>query len=365
MIALLALFACATREAPRVAPDMAAPPEPEPVEEAAPPPPSSWRASVYPGPPLLRAPVEKWSRMLPGPVTEPVTSDGERVYAVVEGRVYCFALDGTPLWDIRSLASGGVAVTDQGPVVGTETGKLLVLDPKNGATLRSTVGGGPVRGLPVQLPTSVGWVTVHGVLSSTADWGREVAVSAAGPAAADGDTLYVATLEGSLVAAGRDGVLWKATLPAPAVEGPSLDAERIYVPVSATPGHPGGVVAFDRAGNEVWRRQTEFQPGGALAVGTHVYVPDKDGHVYALDRATGSVVWAAEGFGEFGAQPVVIDGQVYAGNGDGALYRIDDDGGVVWKAPVGAAVTGEPVAVGGMLVLGLSNGRLVALAESN
>jgi outer membrane protein assembly factor BamB len=302
--------------------------------------------------------------MLPGPITQPLSTDGARVYAVAEGRVHCLALDGKELWSIGAAASGGVAVTDQGPVVGTESGKLVVLDPKDGATLRSTVGGGPVRGAPVQLATSVGWVTVHGTIASTANWGREVALSAAGGAAADGDTLYVATLEGEVLAATRDGVTWQAGLPAPAVEGPALDAERVYVPVGSAAGQPGGVLAFDRAGAEVWRRRTEFQPAAPLSVGAHVYVPDKDGHVYALDPATGAVAWAAEGFGEFGAQPLVAGGSVYAGNGDGNLYRIDAyDGGVVWKAPLGAPVTGDPVLVDGMIVVGLANGRIVALKE--
>lgn len=350
----------------RVAPDMSAPMAEAPPVQWPTPPPDAWRAGMFRGPPLIQSPTELWSRMLPGPIIEPVTSDGERVYAVAEGRVYCFDLDGNPVWNIRSRASGGVAVTDQGPVVGTESGTVIVLDPKNGATLRSTVGGGPVRGLPVQLPTEIAWVTVHGGIGSTADWGREVALSAAGGVAADGDTLYITTLEGALLAVNQGGVVWQAELPGAATEGPALDADHVYVPISSSTGQPGGVLAFDRAGNEVWRHQTEFQPAGPLAVGRHVYVPDKDGHVYALDRATGERAWAAEGFGEFGAQPALIEGQVYAGNGDGNLYRFDgDDGGEVWKVPLGASITGDPVYVKGRLVVGLSNGRLVALSEGN
>jgi outer membrane protein assembly factor BamB len=309
-------------------------------------------------------PSESWSKVLPGPVTQPLTTDGQRIYAVAEGRVYCLDLDGNVLWNIGSSPTGGVAVTDQGPVVGTTTGRLVVLDPKDGSTVRSTTAGGEVRGLPVQLPTSVAWVTLHGLLSSTADWGREVALSAAGSVAADGDTLFVSTLEGGLVAATRDTTLWQATLPAPAVEGPALDATREYVPVSSSEGHPGGVVAFDRAGKEVWRHQTRFHPAAALAVGSHVLVPDKDGRLYALDPETGAEAWVFEAFGEFSAQPAIVEGQVYAGNGDGNLYRIDDfDGGQGWKVPLGAPVTGDPVVVHGLIVVGLANGRIVALGE--
>ncbi len=365
MVLALVLPGCGGARAPvRTAPDMAAPVAEAPPPEKAPLPPGAWRAGVFDGPPLVQSPTEAWSRMLPGPIVEPVTSDGERIYAVAEGRVYCYDLDGAPLWNIRSLASGGVAITDQGPVVGTETGTLVVLDPKNGATVRSSSGGGPVRGLAVQLPTSVAWVTVHGGLASSEGWGHEVALSAAGGAAADGETIYVTTLEGGLIAANKAGIVWRAPLPAAAVEGAALDADHIYVPIASSPGQPGGVLAFDRAGNEVWRHQTEFQPSGPLSVGRHVYVPDKDGHVYALDPATGSRAWAAEGFGEFGAQPIVIEGEVYAGNGDGSLYRFDgDDGGEVWRVSLGASITGDPVYVRGKLVVGLANGRLVALSS--
>lgn len=363
----LVLLGCVGATVPvRVAPDMAAP-----IEEAAPdlwpaPPPDAWRAGGFSGPPILRSPTEAWSRMLPGPIVEPVTSDGARVYAVAEGRVYCFDLDGKPLWNIRSLASGGVGMSDQGPVVGTETGMVIVLDPANGATLRSFEGGGPARGLPVQLSGQIVWVTTGGRIGSTADWAHKVALSAAGGVAADGETIYVTTLEGALIAVSKSGVSWQAPLPGAAVEGAAMDADHIYVPIGSTTGQPGGVVAFDRAGNELWRHQTEFQPAGPLAVGLHVYVPDKDGHVYALDRATGSRLWVAEGFGEFTAQPALIEGEVYAGNGDGNLYRFDgDDGGEVWKVPLGASITGDPVYVDGKLIVGLANGRLVALSEGN
>ncbi len=359
---MILLLACAGHAPVRTAPDMAAPPSEVAPEPPPPLPPTAWRAGVWPGPAVLARPVEVWSKTLPGPITEPLATDGANVYAVVEGRVYAFAADGTPRWNIRSLASGPVGITDQGPTVGTETGSVVVLDPANGTTLASIVGGGPVRGAPLQLGPSVVWATVHGAVASTGSWANDAALSAAGGVAGADGVVYLATLEGELLAVDATGVRWRSPLPASAAEGPALDADHVYVAVTSTPGHPGGVLAFDRTGAEVWRRQTEFQPAAPLSVGAYVYVPDKDGHVYALARDTGAIVWAAEGFGEFGAQPLVVAGQVYAGNADGNLYRIDSDGGVVWKVALGAAVTGDPVFVGGRIVAGLANGRIVAVA---
>ena len=338
---------------------------PPPVEEAppppAPPPPSGWWTGAWPGDPLLESPTEAWSRMLPGPVTEPLATDGDRLYAVVEGRVYALDASGNPLWNVRPIASGGVSATALGPAVGTENGNLLVLDPTNGATVKTTLAGGPVRGQPVDLATSVAWVTLHGAVASTANWGQEAGASAGGRAAADGELVYVATLEGELVCVDAHGVRWRAVLPGAAAEGPTLDAEREYVPIAAASGKPGGVIAFDRQGKELWRHQTEFGPAAPLSVGAWVYVPDRDGHVYALDRETGKEAWSAEGFAEFTSQPLLLGDQAYVGNGDGFLYRIDSDGGVVWKARLGAPVTGDPVMLRGRLVVGLANGRIVAL----
>lgn len=368
MIALL-LLSCAPR-APigvHVAVPMVEPPPPE--EEPPPPPlPAAFRAGQVEGPPIRSSPSEAWSHMLRGPITDPITTDGSHVYAVAEGRVHCFDLAGKRLWDMGVGASGGVAIADEGPVVGTDAGRLLFLDARDGSTVRSTVGGGAVRGLPVKLPASVAWVTVHGLLSSSVGWGREVARSAAGSVAADGDTLYVSTFEGTVVAADATGVKWTAPLGAGAVEGVTLDAERIYVPTAAAEGKPGGVVALDRGGAEIWRRRTLFQPSAALAIGGApkrplLLVPDKDGHLYALDPATGEEVWSVEGFGEFGAQPLVVEDQIYAGNADGSLSRIDSDGGQVWSVPLGAPITGDPTMVHGLLIVGLANGRLVALKE--
>ncbi|MFZ5476240.1 MAG: PQQ-binding-like beta-propeller repeat protein [Myxococcota bacterium] len=327
-------------------------------------PPPSWRSGRAAGPAPRNSPGEAWSRVLAGPITEPVVTDGERVYAVAEGRVYCFDLAGAELWEIRVGASGGVAVTDLGPTIGTEGGKVLVLDPKDGSTVKSLVGGGPVRGQPAQIGPAVAWGTLHGGVASTGGWGHDAALSAAGGIAADGDVWFLATLEGDLVAGDGEGVRWQAKLPGPAAEGPTLDDTHVYVPVAAREGEPGGVVAFTRDGKEAWRHRTGFGPAAALARGRNVYVPDKDGRLYALDPETGRENWSVEGFGEFGIQPLVVDGRVYAGNGDGSLSQIDGfDGGVVWSVSLGAPVSGEPALVRGMLVVGLANGRLVALKE--
>ena len=367
---IVALLACVSHVQPgRVAPPMA---EPEPELAPAPPsppPPSSWRTGHQSGAIVATSPVVVWSHVLDGPITEPIATDGTRFFVVSSGTVYCFDAKGAQRWAIRVDATGGVAMTARGPVVGTQEGRVLLLDANDGATsavLGSDAGGGAVSGLAVESEGAILWVTQRGTVGTSAGWARTVGLSAAGGLAADQDTVYVATREGNVIAANATGELWRAVLPAGAVEGATLDAMHVFVPVAASQGVPGGVVAFDRAGKEVWRRQTDFQPAASLALGVSLFLPDKDAHLYALDPATGEDRWVLEGFGDFGVQPVVVGSSVYAGNGDGNLYRVDGvDGGVAWKVQLGAPVTGEPALAGGLLVVGLANGRVVALSEGD
>jgi outer membrane protein assembly factor BamB len=363
VILLLAMIACAPARMRTVVPTLEAtredPPLPPPTLLPAP---TGWRTGRVDAAPVLRAPVPAWSARLDGPIVDPVTTDGRNLYVVAEGRVHCFDLQGRERWSIRAGATGGVAVTELGPVVGTATGGLLVLDPDTGVTVRSTVAGGPGRGLAAQMDDGVAWLTIHGLLASTAGWAQEVGLSAAGGIAADAAMAWVATLEGELVAATSDAVRWRATLPAPAIDGPMIDEERVYVALGASDGVGGGVAAFTRDGQPLWRRRLDAQPSAPLSVGAFVYIPTRDGALLALDPATGADAWTAQADAAFSVQPIVTRaGQAYVADGSGAFFRLDEDGGVAWSLNVGAAVTGDPVLTGGLFVLGTADGRVVAL----
>ncbi len=48
----------------------------------------------------------------------------------------------------------------------------------------------------------------------------------------------------------------------------------------------------------------------------------------------------------------------------GRLRRIDSaDGGTVWSIDLGAPITGEPVVIDGTVIVGTSDGRLIAVGE--
>lgn len=369
MISLTTMWflACVKNEPPREI--VALPPV---VEDVKPPPVvrpdplPSWRSGFTSAPALEQRVAEAWGFTLGGPVTEPIAGDSSQAFAVADGRLVAFSADGKRGWEARIDARGGPFLLDSSVIVGGGDGRVHWVDRVSGKDGTVTEPGGAVIGRVVPVDGGFAWVTATGQVNSTAGWSVSAGVVPSARPAADGSTVYFASSDGKLHAVGPKGVAWSCPLPAPPVDGPALDAERVYVSYGASGGEPGGVVAIWRvgadAGKEAWRFQTGFAPEAAPAVHQAVYVPDKDGTVYALDPASGSKLWGAEGYGEFLTQPVIAGKTLYVGNGDGAIYAIDSfDGGIDWKLQLGAPVTAEPALIGAGMVVGLANGRVVGL----
>jgi outer membrane protein assembly factor BamB len=299
-------------------------------------------------------------------VTEPIAGDATQAFAVADGKLVAFSADGKRGWEARIDASGGPVLVGDAVVVGSGDGRVHWVDRATGRDRSVTERGGAVVGRVVPVDGGFAWLTVEGTVATTATWLYAARVVPAGRPAADGSTVYLASTDAKLHAVTARGLTWSASLPAPPVDGPVLDAERAYVSYGAAGGEPGGVVAIWRvgadAGKEAWRFATGFAPEAAPAAHGAVYLADRDGFVYALDPVSGTRLWAAEGYGSFVTQPVVAGKSLYVGNGDGSLYSIDTfDGGISWKIDLGAPVTAAPALAGDGLVVGLANGRVVGL----
>jgi outer membrane protein assembly factor BamB len=144
-------------------------------------------------------------------------------------------------------------------------------------------------------------------------------------------------------------------------------------------GDDGNIYAVDsETGRQLWKRTT----GGpapctpAVANGT-VYAVSYDGKFYALNAQTGAIKWkfATEGERRFEAKgihglqpknqtiadqydvflssPVVVQGAVYFGSGDGNLYALDTTSGELkWKFKTGDVIHASPAYAGGVLFVG-------------
>jgi outer membrane protein assembly factor BamB len=144
-------------------------------------------------------------------------------------------------------------------------------------------------------------------------------------------------------------------------------------------GDDGNIYAVDSSsGRQVWKRTTQgpVPATPAIADGT-LYVPSYDGKFYALNAATGAVRWKfttggerrfegrglhgmlpqtqmiADPFDVYLSSPVVADGVVFFGSGDGNVYALDARTGTLrWKVQTGDVVHASPALADGVVYIG-------------
>jgi eukaryotic-like serine/threonine-protein kinase len=127
-------------------------------------------------------------------------------------------------------------------------------------------------------------------------------------------------------------------------------------------------------------------PSTPAVAGGRVFVVSYDGRLHALDAATGAPLWkfATEGERRFEARglhgsqprtqtvadpydvylssPVVAQGLVVFGSGDGHVYALDAASGALrWKFRTGDVVHASPAVEGGTVFIGSWDGRFYAL----
>ncbi len=132
------------------------------------------------------------------------------------------------------------------------------------------------------------------------------------------------------------------------------------------------------SGQQLWRRGTGGPVAATPAVaGGIVYIGSYDGKFYALDARTGAPKWKFSTAGErqfeakglngmqpktqtipdpfdiYLSSPVVANGSVYFGSGDGNLYALDaNSGDLRWKFATGDVVHASPAFVDGVVYVG-------------
>lgn len=143
------------------------------------------------------------------------------------------------------------------------------------------------------------------------------------------------------------------------------------------PAHPGVAEgpAGARYGGIRWRAATTgpVRSTPAIVDGT-VYVGSGDGAVYALDLETGETVWRAEVAGPVDASPAVAGGLVLAADRAGTFFALDRETGeqrwrvesgplvpMPWGGESGDLYTASPAVVGSTAVFGGGDGSVYAI----
>lgn len=217
-------------------------------------------------------------------------------------------------------------------------------------------------------------------------------------------TVFVGSADNTLYALGADtgNLRWKFQIPAPKDLPPSGDVNsspavsngvvfvycldgKLYA-LDEKNGAPlwtfstGGEHRFTKPGIDYLSPSTEMMPdpwdlflSSPTIVDGTVFFGSGDGFVYAVEAATGHLVWKHQTGDVVHSTPAVANGRVYIGSFDGFFYALNARSGeLAWKFktrddPAGrylmAGIPGSAAVVDGVVYFGCRDGHVYALNE--
>jgi outer membrane protein assembly factor BamB len=106
----------------------------------------------------------------------------------------------------------------------------------------------------------------------------------------------------------------------------------------------------------------DYRASAATLAGGRLYLGTDDGHLLALDPASGARVWDFPANGSVVATPAVDGDRVYVGSFDGHVYALYAATGLLlWNYDTGAPVTSTPALHQGRVIVGSRSYDLLAL----
>ncbi len=197
------------------------------------------------------------------------------------------------------------------------------------------------------------------------------------------DTLFIGTMQGEIMALGKDdgSVFWRFELPTPEDADKGIYGSPAVYGDIASPGadatvlvggYDGVLYAYSLQGGGVkWQERLAGRiVGGPMVAGNLALVgtgaagsSDRSENVlYAVDIIEGDPVWEYNRSGPIWSSPTVADGVVYFGSLDHYVYAVNvDDGSERWKYRSGGAVASGVVVYDDLVIFGGFDSNLYAL----
>jgi outer membrane protein assembly factor BamB len=323
---------------------------------------------VFPDKPL-------WSVTMPFFISYPLIAGG-KVFAVAAAaatptqagmRLFAFdAASGATAWGPIAIfaAAGlyGAAAYDDGKIYAYGNETLAQFDAETGAPGFNTTVGFDATTPPVASKGIV-YVTdgknsqVFAVLEATGQvlWKHAVTSGDLSSPALSGDSLFV-DYSGSYYAFSQTtgAVRWNTVESVQHFFGwtPVYRDGRVYL--RDTDNFKTGLIVDAASGQQVGTFPAQVIPAVS---DTTAFLLDQ-GNLEAFDLASGKVSWSFSGDGKLTAAPILINDAVIAGSGNGAVYALDAaTGAVLWTTTVPAAIGAPDDLLGSIPTPGLAAGE--------
>ena len=197
----------------------------------------------------------------------------------------------------------------------------------------------------------------------------------------EGDTLYVSTMNGRVLALNPDiGTRkwdWQPTAKQGGqtassftCAGSAIVGGKFYGAPAIANGlvyiafYTGKVYAIDAvSGTQNWDYELRSTVSGGVAVGNNtVFIGSSNGNLSALDAGNGSLKWGFSTENGVWATPTVVDGVVYFGSLDHSLYALNaTDGTKKWAFNTGGGIASTPLVVEGVVFVGSFDNKFYAI----
>lgn len=294
-------------------------------------------------------------------VSSPVVAGGSVYVGSGDGKLYAIDREtGRVLWtfDAGSPIASSPAAAQGMVFVGTRAGRFVAVDASNGVQRWQVT-----TGADLPLP-----------------WGHESGdVYTSSPTYADGVVVFGAG-DGNVYAvdAATGAVRWRSPTRGRVRSTPAVAGDAVYVG-----SFDGGVYAFDlRTGRRRWRFATagdtlhsedfgydrrSVQSSPAVEGGV-VYVGARDGFVYAIDAAAGTLKWRFDHhISWINSSPALAGGVVYDGSSDAHMVQAVDaaSGRELWRLATDVPVWSSPAVADSQVYFGDWAGRVHVADRGN
>jgi outer membrane protein assembly factor BamB len=179
----------------------------------------------------------------------------------------------------------------------------------------------------------------------------------------DGTRAYFSTDKGTVccVDLAQQTVLWEYSVSSPVSRPPALGQNHIYFCDDNQ-----AIYALDPDGRLLWKTELEetISSDISFAAGS-LHVGTQEGHLLALDPASGGIRWSFETGGALEAAAVAWTDTVVAASTDGRIYLVSAQGGLKRVVEIGSPVRVTPLVNGNRVYFGADDSFIYCLDLTN